>query len=184
MQPCLHAQTLTHMIKTTSSRLFPLLFIGMTLAFASCSEDSNDPKYTSRCPRFSDVTCRSLSGGTVLQAGQPIVVTAVQRSQGKLLNGTTYEWSCEINDSTTHKKKQGLIYDYDKSDPRDTLIINEPGEYTICLEAKYNISGLYDGSVGTEKFSGGEVSYTTSPLNCFASLKKKFRVIAAPQTQE
>ena len=89
------------MIKTTSSRLFPLLFIGMTLAFASCSEDSNDPKYTSRCPRFSDVTCRSLSGGTVLQAGQPIVVTAVQRSQGKLLNGTTYEWSCEINDSST-----------------------------------------------------------------------------------
>lgn len=42
MQPCLHAQTLTHMIKTTSSRLFSLLFIGMTLAFASCSEDSND----------------------------------------------------------------------------------------------------------------------------------------------
>lgn len=106
MQPYLHAQTLTHMIKTTSSRLFPLLFIGMTLAFASCSEDSNDPKYTSRCPRFSDVTCRSLSGGTVLQAGQPIVVTAVQRSQGKLLNGTTYEWSCEINDSTTHKKNK------------------------------------------------------------------------------
>lgn len=120
----------------------------------------------------------------MLQAGQPIVVTAVQRSQGKLLNGTTYEWSCEINDSTTHKKKQGLIYDYDKSDPRDTLIINEPGEYTIRLEAKYKISGLYDGSVGTEKFSGGEVSYTTSPLNYFASLKKKFRVIAAPQTQE
>ena len=106
------------------------------------------------------------------------MVTAVQRSQGKLLNGTTYEWSCEINDSTTHKKKQGLIYD--KSDPRDTLIINEPGEYTIRLEATYKISGLYDGSVGTEKFSGGEVSYTTSPLNYFASLKKTFRVIAAP----
>ena len=31
MQPCLHAQTHTHMIKTTSSRLFPLLFVGMTL---------------------------------------------------------------------------------------------------------------------------------------------------------
>lgn len=164
--------------------MFPLLFIGMTLAFASCSEDSNDPKYTSRCPRFSDVTCHSLSGGAVLQAGQPIVVTAVQRSQGKLLNGTTYEWSCEINDSTTHKKKQGLIYDYDKSDPRDTLIINEPGEYTICLEATYKISGLYDGSVGTEKFSGGEVSYTTSPFNYRANLKKKFRVNAAPKTQE
>lgn len=87
------------------------------------------------------------------------MVTAVQRSQGKLLNGTTYEWSCEINDSTTHKKKQGLIYDYDKSDPRDTLIINEPGEYTIRLEAKYKISGLYDAQ--SERRSSAEVKSAT-----------------------
>lgn len=172
------------MTKNKTTSIISLLLFSLTLCATSCSEDSNDPKYTSRCPRFSDVTCRSLDGGTVLYTGQPIVVTAVQRSYGKLLNGTTYNWTCEINDSTTHKKTAGVIYDYDSSDPRDTLIINEPGEYTIELEAKYKISGLYDNSTGTENFSGGSVSYTTSPLNYFANLQKKFKVLRAPQNEQ
>lgn len=165
------------MTKIKFTKVFLLLFLGASLSFIACSEDSNDPKYTSHSPRFSNVTFKSLDGSSTLRAGQPIVITAEQSTYGKLLNGTTYEWSCVINDSTTYKKTKGTIYDYDNSNPCDTITINKPGRYTIKLDATYKISGLYDGSAGTVNFeNGGSVSYSTSPFKYFINIEKPFTV--------
>ena len=118
----------------------------------------DDDDYDSRPPRFSDVTFQMLSdGSTTLRAGEPILVTAVQKEKGHLLLGTTYKWETTPEEGVTHKAFAGEIYDLAPQNPTDTIVVNNPGSYKITLNATYKTSGAKGMKQGyTETLADGE----------------------------
>ena len=70
----------------------PFFFLTPCLFFLNaCSDHADEEKYASRPPVFEEIICEPLNTNeTSIRAGQPFVVTARQKSLGKLLNNTTY----------------------------------------------------------------------------------------------
>lgn len=113
--------------------------VALTLVsvFTSCEEKD----YTSQMPTFSGFT---LSDETPVR-GDSIVITAKQITKGKLLNGTTYQWTItDSHDSTVYEETQEIIYDHESSDPVVGYRIPSDartGRYTVSFYAKYKYSG-------------------------------------------
>lgn len=126
----------------------------------SCSEDSDNPKYTSLPPQFSHVETNNLDGDSTLRVGERIIFTAVQSKKGKLLYKATYNWGNKKGDAT-HSFTENVIYDNNPANPTDTVVFAHPGTYTITLNAKYHISGNYDNINSTEMWEDGRVTYST-----------------------
>lgn len=158
------------MIKNTLCAV-GLLFVGMVSA-VSCSSD--DDKYHSESPRFSDITLADLATGeTTIRAGEPFVATAVQSSKGKLLNSTQYKWDIVNEESDTHKYTSSVVYDHESSNPSDTIVIPNAGRYELTFFADYNVSGIATGSNFTESLgSGGTATYQASSLKFKVKLSK------------
>ena len=132
--------------------------------FTACSEDENNPKYTSLPPEIVDVEVQPLNNpdGQV-KAGEPFVVRAIQQKKGRLLYKATYEWkAAPTEDGVTHKYTKQVVYDNQPTDPTDTLVINYPGMYTIKLNATYYISGSYQIINKTNEWQGGKATYSTA----------------------
>lgn len=140
----------------------------------SCSSDNSD--YYSICPTFSDITFVTTDGSSTLCVGDTIIATAVQSRQGNLLNTTNYTWSCDADSIGYHANTSKLIYDYDKSNPTDTIVINEAGTYELSLDIVYRVSGLYSGLSGTTKNGKFSVTYSTGSTRYQVSMSKEFTV--------
>lgn len=150
--------------------LVTFLMVGVT----SCSENSDDPKYRSKLPVFADITATALDGGEI-KAGTDVVMTAVQSKAGRLLDNTTYTWSCSpFNSDVNHRYKKKVIYDVQNANPVDTLSFPHSGKYEVTFVGKYSISGQYDMYNSTEKLENGTtVTYKTlGQLHYEVTLKK------------
>ena len=146
------------------------------LGIASCTEDHDDPKYTSLPPTFSHVEVKSLDGDSVLRVGKEIVVTAVQSKKGKLLYKAEYKWG-QNKGNATHKYTKEVIYDNNPVNPTDTIIFSAPGNYTLSLNAKYHISGNYQLINRKEVWEDGSVKYSTPTwLYYLVDIEKIIRV--------
>lgn len=125
-------------------KTFQNLFIlaSAILGMISCSEDNNNEKYSIEPPMFSDMTIKTLSGSSRIHAGEKFVVTMEHQSVGKNLLRGTYKWKLdEESVAEYHHGSNGFIGNTEGANPTDTLIINEPGTYTISLAAEYEGSG-------------------------------------------
>lgn len=165
-------------------------WIGMSvlcLGMAGCSEDSNNEKYRSEPPMFEDFTLKSLdTGASEVHAGEKFVITGEQKKLGRLLNTTTYAWTAAPSDGVSQKYQRSAIYDQETQNPTDTLIITQPGEYTVTFQARYNASGntsVWSGSRGysfTESFAdgNGKATYVTGGLFYFSvTAEKKIEIL-------
>ena len=128
--------------------------------FTACSDDENSPKYTSLPPEIVGVEVQPLNNpdGQV-KAGEPFVVRAIQQKKGHLLYKAIYEWQAA---PTEHKYTQQVVYDNQPADPTDTLLIDNPGMYTIKLNATYYMSGSYQIINKTNEWEGGKATYSTA----------------------
>lgn len=146
------------------------------MGIASCTEDHDNPKYTSRPPSFSHVEVKSLDGDSVLRAGKKLVVTAIQSTKGKLIYKAEYKWGNKKGEAR-HQYTKEVIYDLDPVNPSDTVVFTTPGTYTMTLNAKYHISGNYENINGKEVWEDGSVNYSTpSWMYYLVDIEKKIRV--------
>ncbi|MCI7050373.1 MAG: hypothetical protein MR971_02280, partial [Bacteroidales bacterium] len=60
------------------------------------------------------------------------MVTARQKSLGKLLNNTTYTWS-DSEGQLSHKYTQKVIYDQETQHPTDTVVAPSAGAYKLTM---------------------------------------------------
>ena len=157
-----------------------LLIIPFLTLFCACSDDADDEKYASRPPVFEEIVCQPLNDGeTVLRAGQPFVVTARQKSLGRLLNNSTYTWS-DREGQLSHKFTQKVIYDQETQNPTDTVVAPSAGAYKLTMYARYNASGntsWWSGKYGSTFQStlteGGKATYVTGGLFYFGVTLEK-----------
>lgn len=159
------------------NRLFTLgLMIAGIITIVSCSSD--DDKYNSMSPRFTEITLKDLSTGeSTLRAGEPFVATAIQGSKGKLLNSTRYKWEVSNTEEATHKYIRGVVYDQESGNPTDTIVIPTAGRYELIFSAEYNISGIANGTNFTESLNnGGSATYQASSLKFKVTLTKSILV--------
>ena len=147
--------------------------------FTACSEDENNPKYTSLPPEIKDVEVQPLNNpdGQV-KAGEPFVVRAIQQKKGRLLYKAVYKWqTAPTEDGVAHKYTQQVVYDTQPADPTDTLVIDHPGMYTIKMNATYYMSGSYQIINKTNEWQGGQATYSTaSSLQYKIDLEHKVQV--------
>lgn len=161
--------------------LFSLLVsLSLLAVLTSCSEDSDNPKYQSRIPTFSDVTFEVIDADhSDIRVGDRVVATAVQSSKGKLLDRTTYTWTSS-DENIAHKYKQGAVYDADNVNPTDTFTVSSTGRIRLTMTAKYQVSGQYQLYNRTDEIEDGSVTYKTLSWQWYeVTLTKYFRVGAA-----
>ena len=147
--------------------------------FTSCSEDANDPKYLSIPPEIVGVEVQPLENPTGdVKAGEPFVVRVIQQKKGNLLYKALYKWqAAPTEEGVSHKYTQQVVYDKQPADPTDTLVIDNPGMYTIKLNATYKISGSYQIINKTNEWQGGKATYSTaSSLQYKIDLEHKVQV--------
>lgn len=157
--------------------LFPIALT--TLALTACSDD--DDKYASKPPILTDIVATPLTpGATELKAGERILLKAVQRNKGRLLNATKYNWS-STSEQISHRYPATAIYDNEPIDATDTIIVSNPGSYQVSFTARYNASGDTGwwankyGSSFTEYFPDGlgRATYITGGLLYFEIIAEK-----------
>ena len=108
--------------------------------FASCSEDTDNPKYQSEPPLISDLTV-SVNGQetSTVHVGDKFTVTAVQKQIGRLLYKSNYTWT---NDSGFEVEATGTaIYDNDSKNPTATFTATSAGNCKITFTGRYYASG-------------------------------------------
>lgn len=165
-------------MKSLSSLKYLAVFCALAIlaGLAACSEDPDNPKYTSRPPAFSGVEVNSLDGDSTLRAGKEIVVTALQGVKGKLLYKAEYKWGLKRG-AATHRYIKEVVYDLNPVNPSDTVVFTTPGIYVVTLNAKYHISGNYDNINGTDVWEDGSVKYSTpSWMYYLVDIEKKITV--------
>ena len=147
--------------------------------FTACSEDENNPKYASLPPEIVGVEVQPLNNpdGQV-KAGEPFVVRAIQQKKGRLLYKAIYKWqTAPTEDGVAHKYTQQVVYDNQPADPTDTLVIDNPGMYTIKMNATYYMSGSYQIINKINEWQGGQATYSTaSSLQYKIDLEHKVQV--------
>lgn len=72
------------------------------------------------------------------------------------------------------------VYSLTPQNPTDTLVIENPGNYVLTLEADYNISGQSDGSTFSTTIPSGNVSCSASLFRFMMTVTKRFIVKAKP----
>lgn len=157
-----------------------------TLAFGlfttSCDDNTDDPKYRSLPPTFSDMDFKNIEGNAEeLKAGDKIVATGVQQKYGRLLNKTTYNWKVDTIQankpvSANHSFKKEVVYDNNSVNPTDTIVFNYPGTYNVTFDAKYSISAQYQPINTVESIERGSIKYSTSPLSYFVKIQKRITI--------
>lgn len=181
-------------IQHPAKAILALLLVPWTAM--SCSDESNDEKYRSEPPRFSDISIRPLESGAGpiadngsgnLPVGQRLLVTAHQSAIGRLLYKATYEWTTSPSEDVSHRYSQKVVYDDMPVDPTDTIIVSAPGTYRINLAAKYYTSGqvttwgAQHGTGFTDNFAdgNGSATYTLAGILYFTvNASKTFTVEA------
>lgn len=159
-----------------------LLVTGM---WVSCSDNSEDGKYASLAPRFSDLTLVGSDGTTTLKTGDKIVATAVQEQQGRLLYKATYEWQTSLTNGVTHLYTKGVVYDHTPINPTDTIVFELPGRYTLTFKGKYWISGGCTPISEVVSIPSGKITYTTPSSYYYGvEIEKTFNVVKNPDTVE
>jgi len=114
----------------------PLILL-LLFVWSACSEDTNDPKYRSDCPRFSSFTFSA----DPVRAGEDVTLTAVQSKAGHLLDKTTYSWEVQPADGVTCEPSQPEGGVYDGKNPECALRFPNAGTYTITFKGDYKGSG-------------------------------------------
>lgn len=170
-----------------------LTALASVMMLSSCSEDSNNSKYASMPPTFSDMAIQSAATGqalTQVKAGETFVAVMQQKTIGRLLNKTTYSWSIAPTvTGLVHKPNLStdVVYDQQTQNPTDTLTIDQPGDYTLTFTASYNASGnttnwsSQHGATSSEYWSDnlGRVQYDTRGLFGFSvSATRRITVVA------
>lgn len=176
-----------HTITMHTDKLFFILTTGFVSLLTACSQDSDNAKYGSQPPVFSDMTMHvAKTDIEEIHVGDRAVVTAHQKSTGKLLNTTTYSWSISPeDDQATHQYKASVIYDQEKESPTDTIVFNSPGTYRVTLNARYNASGntsAWSGKHGynyEEQLASGDgrATYVTGGLFYFQTTVRKTFIV-------
>ena len=151
-------------------RTLALLLVAISAAsLTSCSEDSNDSKYQSKFPQFSDITTTP----TTVTAGDSVTFTAVQSTYGNLLYGATYTWTFGDQTGTS-----SVVYDNDKSNPTfKTVAPTTSGTYTVQLKATYNVSGRQATAPAATTQSGFSVTYSSSSMQYDITVSKRIVVV-------
>ena len=160
-----------------NKNIFTLGFALMTtlVVLTSCEEED----YTSSPPLFSDVTFND----SILYAGDTLIATAVQSRQARLVDRTTYSWTLSQGGETVdveHRYTPTVVYSLTPQNPTDTLVIENPGNYVLTLEADYNISGQSDGSTFSTTIPSGNVSCSASLFRFMMTVTKRIIVKAKP----
>lgn len=154
------------------------------VAFAACSEHTNDAEYGSEAPRFSDLTIESLNPAhSEVHVGDRFVVTAVQQKKGRLLNRTNYQWANSA--SFEQKYTNYTAYDDGNFNPTDTLVATTAGAVTVTFNADYKTSGSNInawlkkyGAIQTENLPGnGTITYNASMSIFKVKAEKTFNVL-------
>lgn len=154
-----------------------LLLCWCAFCLGSCSSDED--KYLSEPPIFSDFSIKNLTDGSdVVRAGQPFVVTAEQRKQGKKLYHAKYTWSANNAEDWSHKYTHGVVYDKQPIHPTDTIIAPNPGRYKLTLTAEYNPSGIVRAQSGSYNLTSGDgtVSVSAAAVKIRVVISKSIRV--------
>ncbi len=111
---------------------------------ASCSEDTDNPKYQSEPPLISDLTV-SVNGQetNTIHVGDKFTVTAVQKQIGRLLYKSNYSWT---NDSGFEVEYTGTaVYDNDTKNPTATFTATTAGNCKITFTGRYYAGGQVEG---------------------------------------
>ncbi len=161
-----------------NKNIFTLGFALMTtlVVLTSCEEEED---YTSSPPLFSDVTFND----SIVYAGDTLIATAIQSRQARLVDRTTYSWTLSQGGETVdveHHYTPIVVYTQSPQNPTDTLVIENPGNYVLTLEASYNISGQSDGSIFSTSIPDGNVSCSASIFRFMMTVTKRFIVKAKP----
>ena len=82
-------------MKSLSSLKYLAVFCALAIlvGLAACSEDPDNPKYTSRPPVFSGVEVNSLDGDSTLRAGKELVVTPGKSWVSVISNNATITYN-------------------------------------------------------------------------------------------
>ncbi len=108
--------------------------------FASCSEDTDNPKYQSQPPLISDLTVTVNGEQTsTIHVGDKFTVTAVQKQIGRLLYKSKYDWS---NDSGFEwEGTTTAVYDKESQNPSATFTAKTAGNCKITFTGRYYAGG-------------------------------------------
>lgn len=156
---------------------FLLSFAASTFLLASCSEEGG--RAVSAVPLFSELTVRNLKdGSTNFVAGDSIVLTAVQGRVGQKLYRATYRWTTSNDQVWNHKFTGSVVYDHNNEHPTDTVVVSQPGRYTVVLDAEYRPSGIPQTAPASYPLSNndGQVSQSISETLIRVHLSKSIRV--------
>ena len=107
----------------------------------------------------------------------------VGERQARLVDRTTYSWTLSQGGETVdveHRYTPTVVYSLTPQNPTDTLVIENPGNYVLTLEADYNISGQSDGSTFSTTIPSGNVSCSASLFRFMMTVTKRFIVKAKP----
>ncbi len=116
-------------------RILPILFL-----LSACSSDEEN--FRSVLPTFSEIAVQNLDDESEsLVVGKPFVLTAEQRTRGKLLYKAVYSWEVENAHDWQHRYKKTVVYDHQSEDPTDTITATAPGSYNVTMTAEYYLSG-------------------------------------------
>ena len=159
-----------------------LCTLALGLSVTSCDDHADDARFRSYSPLFSDVEFKMLENQQApLTANEKMVITGVQKKFGKLLNLTKYEWSVDTVPGNTvvgatHFYKKEVVYDKDRSNPTDTVIMKYPGSYQITFRGSYSTSGMGERMNNTEKIDKGSINYEGAPHLYKVTIRKRFTV--------
>lgn len=156
---------------------FLVSFAASTFLLASCSEGGG--RAVSTVPLFSELTVHNLKDGSSnFTVGDSVVLTAVQGRVGHKIYRAKYLWSTSRDEVWNHNFKSEVVYDYDATNPTDTVVVEESGRYTVTLQADYRPAGVPEQAPASYSLrnSDGEVSQSISETLIRVWLTKSIRV--------
>lgn len=158
---------------------FALFSVLLLASGYSCSEDKEEYKAT--FPEFIGLQAQNLgaSKGSVLKAGEPFVVSAIEAKQGKHLYQAHYSWAVYPANNVSQRYTSSQVYDTKAMQVNDTITVQHGGSYRVTLVASYDVAGIGNAQVPASQRlpnNGGDVSYKASTLKYVVTLSKVFQV--------
>lgn len=156
----------------------------MAFSFVACSENSDDPKYRSTMPTYTDMVFEVLDADReIIYPGDRVVARIVESKRGRLLGTVKNTWTCS-DAEVKHNAPTGYTYDTSRIVPTDTFIAPAtPGRYKITLEQTLEVNGQWDNyNSSVALLEQGTVEYRTlSQLLYGITVEKTFAVRTRPE---
>lgn len=149
---------------------FPIFIIAtlfITSLFAACSDNSDDEKYLSHAPTFTDIQVTT-EDGNMIEAGKKATLTAVQSKKGVLLYKAKYDWTFEPDNSEVEQDyTKEVVYDVKNEDPTNEVIFRNKGKYKVRFTGRFYISGQHKIYNHTEIKNGCTITYSTPGIQYY-----------------